>query len=138
MTRSTGRHARRYMRNSKKPETKKPKKVDQTAKTKFRRSPEWKKLRNQVKEEQKFDPITGKPLSTTYNLHHRNCNPDRYFDISDREKFIGVNSTTHDVLHYFWGDSRYRKDWRTMVMKLIHELKKMDLAYDGELEYPED
>ena len=118
--------------------TKKPKSVNQDEKTRFRRSKKWKQLRDMVKREQKVDPITLKPLSNTYNLHHRNCDPDAYTDISNSDNFVGLNSSTHETVHYFWGDARHRKPWRDMVLRLVEQLLAMDAAYTGELEYPEE
>jgi hypothetical protein len=106
------------MRISKKP-IKKKKVVTQDLKTKFRRSKEWKKLREKIKSEQKLDPITQKPLSKTYNLHHGDLNPDHYTDISDETHFIGLNSTSHDLVHFVFGDSRNKKNWREIIARLV-------------------
>lgn len=113
------------MRIAKKP-VKIKKKVTQDIKTKFRRTKAWKDLRDKFKKEQKTDPITGKILSKTYNLHHGDLNPDHYTDISDTSHFIGLNSATHDVVHFFYGDSRAKKNWKSMVQKLIDILTWMD------------
>ena len=113
------------MKVSKKP-LKKKKVVTQDIKTKFRRTAAWKKFRNKVKSEQKIDPITEKPLSNTYNLHHLDLNPEHYTDISNPDHFIGLNSSSHDIVHFAFGDSRTRKNWRRIVLNLIKVLKKME------------
>jgi len=113
------------MRVSKKPVKKKQ--INQDLKTKFRRSKEWKKLRDKVRREQRTDPITGKPLSKTYNLHHLDLNPDNYTNISDESHFIGLNSTSHDLLHFVFGDSRTKKDWRTIIENLIKLCEIMEV-----------
>lgn len=120
------------MKVSKKP-LKKKKVVTQDTKTKFRRTQAWKKLRDKIRKEQKVDPITLKPLSTTYNLHHLNVDPLKYTDISQPDHFLGLNSSTHDMVHLLWGDASKRKDWRSMVVRLIKILRLMDKLYSGNL-----
>jgi len=115
------------MRRTKKPQ--KIKKVTtQDLKTKFRRSKAWKDFRQKI---QKTDPITGKPLATTYNLHHKDLDSNHYTDISDQTHFIGLNSQSHDVVHYFYGDSGKKKNWRKMVLALIQILKEMERINEG-------
>lgn len=120
------------MRVSKKP-LKKKKVVTQDTKTKFRRTQAWKKLRDKIRKEQKVDPITLKPLSVTFNLHHMNVDPLKYTDISQPDHFLGLNSSTHDMVHLLWGDASKRKDWRSMVIRLIKILRLMDKLYSGNL-----
>lgn len=118
------------MRRTKKPQ--KIKKVTtQDLKTKFRRSKAWKDFRQKIKKIQKTDPITGKPLATTYNLHHKDLDSNHYTDISDQTHFIGLNSQSHDVVHYFYGDSGKKKNWRKMVLALIQILKEMEKINGG-------
>lgn len=112
---------------------KKSRKVTQVDKTKFRRSAEWHKLRDKIKKQQKLDPITLKPLSRTYNLHHLNVDPQKYTVLDEPDHFIGLNSTTHTLVHFLWGDASKRKDWRSMVLRLIKILKLMDKFYSGGL-----
>ena len=80
----------------------KKKKVTQDEKTKFRRSKAWKELRDKIRDKQKVDPITEKPLSRTYNLHHGDLNPNNYTNISDETHFVGLNSTSHELLHFVY------------------------------------
>lgn len=110
----------------------KGKHVTQDIKTKFRRTKKWKDFRLKVRKEQKVDPITKKPLATTFNLHHEDLNPEHYTDISDQDHFIGLNSMSHDVVHFFYGDSGKKKEWRPMVLELIAILKKMDKLNNGD------
>lgn len=112
---------------------KKSKKVSQVDKTKFRRTNEWKKFRAKIRRQQKIDPITHKPLSKTYNLHHLNVDPQKYTALDEPDHFIGLNSTTHTLVHFLWGDASKRKDWRSMVLRLIKILKMMDSCYSGSL-----
>jgi hypothetical protein len=113
------------MRISKKP-IKKKKVVSQDLKTKFRRSKQWKDLRTKKRAEQKIDPITLKPLSNTYNLHHLDLNPDHYTDITDESHFIGLNSTSHELVHFVFGDSRTKKDWRAIIARLTEICELME------------
>lgn len=103
---------------------KKTKTID--PKVQFRRSKEWKTFRNKIKKKQKIDPITGSPLTKTCNCHHLNLNPKHYTDIEKEENFVCLNSTTHAVIHWFYGDSKNRKDWKTRIKRVIEFLELMD------------
>jgi hypothetical protein len=37
-----------------------------------------------------------------------------------------LNRQSHEVVHFFYGDERHKKDWRTMVKGLIEVLERMD------------
>lgn len=113
------------MKTAKKP-MKKVKKTPQSIKTKFRSSKQWRVFREKKKKEQVLDPITEKPLSKTFNLHHCCLDENKYTDISNEENFVGLNSQSHDVVHFFFGDVKRKKNWRKMVLNLIKILKKMD------------
>lgn len=104
----------------------KKKKVTQDEKTKFRRSKAWRELRDKIRDKQKVDPITEKPLSRTYNLHHGDLNPDNYTNISDETHFVGLNSTSHELLHFVYGDSRTKKNWRDILIRLMALCEWMD------------
>lgn len=95
-------------------------------KTVFRRSKAWKTFREKIRKMQRKDPVTGSPLTKGFNLHHLDLNPVNYTNIEDDSKFIGVNSTTHDVIHYFFGDSQRKNDWRTRLARITEILELMD------------
>lgn len=84
----------------------------------FRRSKAWHTFRENIREKQKTDPVTGAKLSKNYNLHHLDLNADNYTDISDETHFVGLNSTTHSMIHYLFGDTRHRNDWRKRLIQL--------------------
>lgn len=98
----------------------------QSLKTKFRRTVKWKKFRDKKRKEQKNDYITEKPLSKTYNLHHLDLNSEHYENITNEDNFIGLNSLSHVVIHFFYGEEKTKKNWKRMVLKLIEILKRMD------------
>lgn len=104
---------------------KKPAKKDDPKVT-FRRSKVWKTFREKLRKQQKKDPVTGSPLTKTFNLHHLCLDPKEYSNIEDDSRFIGVNSTTHDVIHYFYGDSQRKHDWRTRLARITEILELMD------------
>lgn len=93
----------------------------------FRRSKEWATFRNKIKKKQKIDPVTGNPLVKGFNLHHRDFNPANYEDISDENKFVGLNQMTHEVLHFIYGSGDKLKDWRTILKKLKEQCEIMDM-----------
>lgn len=94
-------------------------------KNKVRKTPEWKEFRENLIKEQKVDPITGKKLQKGCNCHHRDLNIEHY-DQFDNERQVMLNRQSHEILHFFYGDERHRKDWRTMVNGLIEQLELMD------------
>lgn len=98
----------------------------QSLKTKFRRTAKWKAFREKKRKEQKVDYITGKPLSKTFNLHHCDLRSENYENITNEDNFICLNSTSHDTVHFFFGDEKTKKDWRKMVLRLIEILKRME------------
>lgn len=84
----------------------------------FRRSKQWSAFRNNLKKKQKTDPITGSPLSRTCNCHHLDLNSKHYSDISDESHFICLNSTSHTVIHFLFGDGSRRYDWRKRLKRI--------------------
>lgn len=94
-------------------------------KDRVRKSKEWLEFRDKLIKSQKIDPITGKKLQKGCNCHHRDLNVDNYDKFSN-ERQVMLNRQTHTILHFFYGDERHKKDWRTMVKNLIKELESMD------------
>ena len=108
--------------------TRKKKNIKTTVdkKTVFRRSKEWKEFRIKIRKHHKKDPITGSPLNKSYNLHHLDENPEHYSDISDESHFIGLNSTSHSVIHYIWGDGNRSYDWKKRRQSIVEICSLMD------------
>lgn len=109
---------------NKKKKTTKSKTTD--PKVVFRRSKQWATFRQKVKKSQKKDPVTDSPLTKNFNLHHLDERPQNYTDISDESHFIGLNSTTHTVLHFLWGDGKRRYDWKKRIERLAELCVCMD------------
>lgn len=97
----------------------------QKDKTKFRRSKKWKDFRKKMKEKQKVDYITGKPLSVTFNLHHLDLDENNYEKLI-KSHFVCLNHTSHEVIHFFFGAGKVRKDWRKMIKQTIKILQIME------------
>ena len=95
----------------------------QAAKTKFRRSSKWTKFRRHMKAQQKVDPITGSPLSTTCSIHHLDMRESNYEDISDETHFVALNAQSHETVHFIW---QAHGGWRRAVLSLIRILKSME------------
>lgn len=94
--------------------------VDGKQKQAFRKTQVWRDFRRKfyVKEQKKLkngktkdipnvDPITLKPLSRTFNLHHMDLDPHHYASLKE-DNFKPVNTQSHEVLHWLYG--YYRKD----------------------------
>lgn len=94
-------------------------------KDKVRKTKEWKEFRENLIEEQKTDPITGKKLQRGCNCHHLDLDINHYDQINN-ERQVMLNRQSHEVVHFFYGDERHKKDWRSMVKGLIEVLERMD------------
>lgn len=91
----------------------------QKAKRNFRNSKAWKNFRHEKNVEQKgLDPITGCKLTKTGNVHHKILDEDKYKDISDKDNFIMINSSTHDTIH-----------WCLRYIKKYGDLRVLDALY---------
>jgi len=71
----------------------------QIRKRKVRASADWAELRAQIRDEQKIDPISMRPLNRGWNLHHLSQD-ERYYDDLSRERFVGLNEYSHRCVHY--------------------------------------
>ena len=94
----------------------------QSKKTKFRATKEWKEFRKALKEEQKIDPITLSKLYKSCNCHHMDLNAEHYTDISNKEHFVILNSTSHDMVHWLY---RYYIKDPDVLNRLKNILDKM-------------
>lgn len=94
----------------------------------FRRSKAWSNFRLKLRKKQKYDYVTGSPLAKNANCHHLCEDPKQYEDISDEERFVMLNSTSHTVIHYLWGDGKRRYDWKERLQKLKELCEMMDAA----------
>lgn len=95
-------------------------------KVQFRRSKEWKTFREKLRKKQKKDPVTDSPLTKGFNLHHLDEDPKNYTDISDDSHFVGLNSMSHSVLHFLWGDAQHRNNWKERIERLKELCELMD------------
>lgn len=103
----------------------KGKALNQQEKSKFRETTVWKDFRNPFKGE--VDPITLKKLPKRFNLHHMCLNPSEYI-ILKKDRFVPLNGTTHDIVHYLYG--YYRKD-KDVLKRLKRILDCMVEINDG-------
>lgn len=99
--------------------------LNQVEKAKFRETSVWKDFRKKFAGSK--DPITLKPLPKRYNLHHLCLNPSEY-QVLKMDRFIPLNSTTHDIVHYLY--KYYRKD-KNILRRLKAVLDKMVEVNDG-------
>ena len=94
----------------------------QNKKSKFRSTSAWKNFRKKMKEKQKVDFITGKPLYAGFNLHHLDLDEKHYEDISNEDNFVCLNKTSHETIHWLF---RY-KNWRQLLKNIETLLEKME------------
>lgn len=90
---------------------------------KFRKTKEWKELKAKCRLHTSKDYITGKPLARDWNLHHLDLDVTRYNRLDDMNKFMPLNSKTHEVIHelYKW----YKSD-HTVIVRIKEVLDKME------------
>ena len=100
----------------------------QNKKSKFRASSKWKDFRKKMKEKQKVDFITGKPLYAGFNLHHLDLDEKHYEDISNEDNFICLNRKSHDLIHFLF---RY-KEWRQLLKNIEILLERMEKINDNQ------
>lgn len=104
----------------------------QKSKRNFRNSKAWKLFRHDKNVEQKgLDPITGCKLTKTANCHHKllDLDEEEYKNISDPSKFVIVNSSTHDVIHWCLRYIKKYKDLR--VLDFLYEEVKREAELNG-------
>ena len=101
----------------------------QIKKRKVRASAEWTDLREYIRDEQKVDPISLKPLNRSFNLHHLSQD-ERYYDDLSPERFVGLNSYSHDCIHYLYNIVEREGDYNVLdrVRLLIMEMQKITQA----------
>ncbi len=93
----------------------------QIKKRKVRASPEWTELRETVKDEQKVDPISMRPLSKSFGLHHLSQD-DNYYNDLERNRFVGLNDYSHRCIHYLYDIVQREGDFEVLErIRLIIE-----------------
>lgn len=79
----------------------------QALKRKVRKSPEWAELRQlKFNEQNGVDPITLRPLTKGWALHHMDLREEHYDNLNP-ERFLAVSHTHHEMLH--WGFNIYKR-----------------------------
>ena len=94
-------------------------------KDKVRKSKEWKEFRKNLKEHQKYDPVTCSKLVKRAVAHHLDLNVDNYSMLSD-ERQVMLNPQTHEIIHALYGSERVRYNWKERVDRLIKLFERMD------------
>lgn len=91
-------------------------------KNQFRHTKVWTDFRKSKRESDCKDALTHKKLTSQFNLHHLDLNPDNYKDLSDPDKFLCLNHNSHDCIHFLY--TYYRKD-PSILDRLKEILDKM-------------
>ena len=78
----------------------------------FRKTNAWYKLKAKCRLHTSKDFITKEPLCNNWNLHHLDLDVNRYDNINDMNRFMPLNSKTHEVIHeiFKW----YKKDHKVL------------------------
>ena len=89
----------------------------------FRKTDAWHKWKAKCRLHTSKDFITKEPLCRNWNLHHLDLNIKRYDNISDMNRFMPLNSKTHEVIHeiFKW----YKKDHKVLD-RIKQTLDKME------------
>lgn len=96
-------------------------------KGKFRQTTVWKEFRSRFKGQ--TDPITLKKIPKRFQLHHLDLNPENYTDLK-YDKFIPLNGTTHDIVHYLYGYYRKDKDILKRIKKVLDRMVELNDGKD--------
>lgn len=96
----------------------------QKMKTKLRNSKAWKGMRKRFKKDQKIDPITLKPLTNRFNLHHRDLDETHYCILSNDDHFVALNPTSHDLVHFLYNIVKREQSY-DVLDRIKVELQKM-------------
>lgn len=94
----------------------------QKDKKKFRDSSIWKHFRKKMKERDKVDQITNKPLLKGFQLHHLNLDEKQYKNIDVEDNFVCLNRMTHSMVHFLY---RYYQKDPSIIDRLKSILDKM-------------
>lgn len=121
---------------SKKQTKKKTSAPSQIMKRKVRNTAEWSQLRQLVREEQKTDPVSLRPLTRTFNLHHLSQD-ERFYDDLERSRFMGLNDYSHRTIHYIYDIVKREGDFQVLdrIKDIIEEMQQItekDLYRDKE------
>lgn len=76
------------------------------------------------------DALTLRPLTRTFNLHHMSLDSRHYTDISDKSKFIALNSKSHSLLHYAYSEYCKDKDFLKRLEKYVLLMYKLNNGKD--------
>ena len=98
----------------------------QILKRKIRNTNEWSELRQKVRDEQKIDPISMRPLTRTFNLHHLSQD-ELFYDDLERSRFVGLNDYSHRCIHYLYDIIEREGDYDVLdrIRLLIIEMQKI-------------
>ena len=99
--------------------------MKQNDKTKFRASKKWKDFRDEMRKEQKTDPVTGQKLTRMANLHHKDMDDSHYEDLSNKDNFVFLNQMTHKCVHFLFSKV-HPKQWRERIAALTTILEEME------------
>lgn len=78
----------------------------------FRKTDAWHKWKAKCRLHTSKDFITKEPLCRNWNLHHLDLNIQRYDNITDMNRFMPLNPSTHEIIHelFKW----YKKDHKVL------------------------
>ena len=94
----------------------------------FRKSAAWKEFKHRCRLHTSKDFITKQPLDRTWNLHHLDLNVQHYDDISEMDKFLPLNESTHKLIHELY--KLYKKDPK--VLDRINAVLEKMKEYTGD------
>lgn len=91
----------------------------------FRATKPWKEFRQQIRQERKFDELTGSRLTKGYELHHLDLNEEHYKDL-EPDHFSALNPKSHEVLHFCYDQQMKDPDFLLRLSELIKKMAKIN------------
>lgn len=98
--------------------------INSELKNKYRTTTQWKELKREIKEERKVDDLTGRPLTKTWNCHHR-CTDSRKYTDTKKSQYMALNNQQHSLYHIVYEEMRKNPKYLDKLKKeVLKDLKR--------------
>lgn len=92
-------------------------------KQKFRQSAKWKKFRAFLKKNCKgTDYITQKKLYKGFSVHHKDMRIENYTNLTNPDRFLCCNKSTHEFLHFAYTYYQTDKDFINRLKSVLDDM----------------
>ena len=99
--------------------------IDSKTKDKYRTTQQWKDLKKELKKERKVDAFTGRPLTKTWNCHHRSTDSSEYTS-TNKAMYLTLNNQQHSLYHIIYEEMRKNPKYLDLIKKQVLKDLKMN------------